>query len=134
VSDEGESPLRTGRVLRQIHTEFAERGSLEDVLVIIDCSGYELCPFTAIVHQDLKPSNILIKTNWRALIADFGTSRFELEDTTPEGSIVRYAALELFEGETKCTSKGDLHCILLWIDSIRNSFSSTGHPRYHVPI
>jgi serine/threonine protein kinase len=58
----------------------------------------------------LKPSNILISATWRALIGDFGSSRFEADNATltPEGGTVRYAAPEQFEANTACTPKVDV--------------------------
>jgi serine/threonine protein kinase len=108
----------------QIHTRFAERGSLKDVLLprdsfltrtqmgIIICDivlGMRYVHSKHIIHKDLKPSNILVTGAGRALIADFGTSRFEFEDATltPDSGTVRYAALELFEDNVTCTPKVD---------------------------
>jgi serine/threonine protein kinase len=38
------------------------------------------------IHQDLNPSNILVTSEGRALIGDFGSSRFESDDIAPRSS------------------------------------------------
>jgi serine/threonine protein kinase len=61
------------------------------------------------IHQDLKPSNILVDVNGRPLIADFGTNRCQAVDHTPTHDTGRphYAAPELFEEESR-TEKVDV--------------------------
>jgi serine/threonine protein kinase len=51
------------------------------------------------IHQDLKPSNILLNCEGRTLISDFGTSRCKCIDRTPtrDTGTPHYAAPELFE-------------------------------------
>jgi serine/threonine protein kinase len=49
------------------------------------------------IHQDLNPSNILANCEGRALIGDFGSSRFASDDITPRSSQNdEYTAPELF--------------------------------------
>jgi mitogen-activated protein kinase kinase len=115
-------------VCPQIRTEYAANGSLEDVLCksktntllpgwtatrkgILICDivlGMRYVHSKQIIHRDLKPSNILITAGWRALISDFGSSRFEPEDFTAESGTVHYAAPELFQDGIACTTKADL--------------------------
>jgi serine/threonine protein kinase len=61
------------------------------------------------IHQDLKPSNILLNADGRTLIADFGTSRCKANDHTPTHNTgtPHYAAPELFEEDAR-TKKVDV--------------------------
>jgi serine/threonine protein kinase len=114
----------------EIRTEYAEQGSLEDVLklgkmrrhtqfwtptriAIVICDmvlGLRFVHFREIVHRDLKPSNVLIRRNGRALIGDFGASRFKSDDATMTGveATVYYAAPELFVENAELTPKVDV--------------------------
>jgi serine/threonine protein kinase len=114
----------------QIHTEYVEQGSLCDVLrrkrserdggfwtptkigiVICDIViGMRFVHFRGIIHRDLKPSNILIRGSGRALIGDFGSSRFKDDDGTITGATgtVHYAAPELFDETAFLTPKVDV--------------------------
>jgi hypothetical protein len=116
----------------ELHTEYAERGSLSDVLNvrratartenqfwtatrmgIVVCDivlGMRFVHFREIIHRDLKPSNIFIRENGRALIGDFGSSRFTNDDgtLTGESGTVHYAAPELFQEHAELTGKVDV--------------------------
>jgi serine/threonine protein kinase len=110
---------RKGKVA-QIHTELASTGSLEVVLdrvksdpgsdfwtpttiAIIICDivlGMRYVHSRGIVHRDLKPSNILIRDECRALIGDFGSSRFDRDEGTQTSQSIgtlHYAAPEMME-------------------------------------
>jgi TPR repeat protein len=113
----------------EIHLEWAAHGSLEHVLrevkmdrrpnfwtstnIAIIISGIVLglryVHSKGFIHQDLKPSNILINGQCRALIADFGAARQTDVDATPDGvtGTVHYAAPEQFE-EILPTTKIDV--------------------------
>jgi tRNA A-37 threonylcarbamoyl transferase component Bud32 len=114
----------------EIYTEYAAQGSLEDVLKtgnmrrksafwtptrigIAICDivvGMRFVHFRGIVHRDLKPSNILICRNGRALIGDFGSSRFTSDYATLTGveATVYYAAPEMFVDTEELTPKVDV--------------------------
>jgi serine/threonine protein kinase len=114
----------------EIITEYAERGSLEDVvnesrknpekgfwnatrigIAICDMVlGMRFVHLQGIMHWDLKPSNILICENGRALIGDFGSSHFERDDATLTGvsGTVYYAAPEMFIEDSELTGKVDV--------------------------
>jgi serine/threonine protein kinase len=109
-------PNGTGRA--EIHLEHAAHGSLDEILTdvrgglrpkwwtntnlcIIICGivlGLRYVHKCGFIHQDLKPSNILINGRYRALIADFGTAREDGIDLTPDdvNGTVQYAAPEQF--------------------------------------
>jgi serine/threonine protein kinase len=63
-----------------------------------------------LIHRDLKPTNILVNADGHALIGDFGTSRFELDEATltAQTGTVHYAAPELFQDTIPYTTKVDI--------------------------
>lgn len=69
-----------------------------DILIQIS-EGLKKLNELEVVHGDLKPSNILMNEQRRALIADYGTSRILREDSTIESqtleTTVKYAPPEL---------------------------------------
>jgi hypothetical protein len=113
----------------EIHLEHASGGSLEHILRDIrqDCRpsfwtnttigivlsgvvlGLRYIHGKGFVHQDLKPSNILISGQHRALIADFGAARSSEVDSTPDGvcGTIQYASPEQLE-ELVPTTKTDV--------------------------
>jgi serine/threonine protein kinase len=70
-------------------------------LSIIICGivlGMRFMHSRGFIHQDLKPSNILINDQGRVVIGDFGSSRNVNADITPVGGgTLQYAAPELGE-------------------------------------
>jgi hypothetical protein len=113
----------------EIHMEYASNGSLDRIfnlvrqgakpsfwtptgIGIIICGivlGMRFMHAHDYIHQDLKPSNILLDGNGRTLIADFGTSRCKAVDHTPthDTGTPHYAAPELFEEDSR-TEKVDV--------------------------
>jgi serine/threonine-protein kinase len=66
------------------------------------------------IHQDLKPSNILLNDKGQVLIADFGLGRDEFVDVTPTGGgTVAYAAPELFQEGVEWTRTVDVYSFAL---------------------
>jgi TPR repeat protein len=116
----------------EIHTEYAEQGSLErciqerkikietgmwtatkiGILICDIVLGMRFVHSRQIIHRDLKPSNVLIRSNGRALVGDFGSSRFNRDDGTltsaGESATVHYAAPELFVEGAEVTPKIDV--------------------------
>jgi hypothetical protein len=113
----------------EIHLEYAAHGSLEQILIdvrlglrpkwwtsthicVIICGivlGLRYVHQSGFIHQDLKPSNILINGRYRALLADFGTTRETEVDLTPDGvsGTIQYAAPEQLM-EISPTTKADV--------------------------
>jgi serine/threonine protein kinase len=114
----------------EIHTEYAENGSLASVLkratrnpkpsfwtptgkAIAICGivlGMRDIHSRGLIHRDLKPGNIFISADGHSLIGDFGTSRFEFDDATltSDTGTPHYAAPELFQETTPYTTKVDV--------------------------
>jgi serine/threonine-protein kinase len=114
----------------EIHTEFAESGSLADVMkrakrgavpafwnptgkgIIVSgiVLGMIFVHSHNCIHRDLKPSNIMINGLGRPLIGDFGASRYDDNESTqtPETGTVHYAAPELFQDIVPYTKKVDV--------------------------
>jgi TPR repeat protein len=114
----------------ELHMEWASNGSLAQVMKlvhgprrpffwnptgisIIICGivfGMRFMHSRGFIHQDLKPSNILLDDKGRVLIGDFGASRSESVDVTPIGAgTVKYAAPEMFEENSDLTRKVDVY-------------------------
>jgi serine/threonine protein kinase len=111
--------LPSEREPAEIHMEYASNGSLARVLNlvrrgskpsfwtptgigIIICGiilGMRFMHWQGFIHQDLKPSNILLDVDGRTLLSDFGTSRCQAVDRTPtvDTGTPHYAAPELFD-------------------------------------
>jgi serine/threonine protein kinase len=111
--------LPDGSQTAQIHTEYAANGSLNRLLAdvkngiirpfwsatglgIMICGivlGMRYIHSRSIIHQDLKPANILLNGEGHPLIGDFGASRLEREDAaeTSHCATAYYAAPEMFE-------------------------------------
>jgi serine/threonine protein kinase len=113
-----------------IHMKLATNGSLKDHLaggklahlkVFVDATrqaqlicdivmGMKHVHSCGFIHGDLKPANILVDENWRALICDFGLCRIGSAERarTPDAGTYDYAAPEQWKAETPCTEKVDV--------------------------
>src|SRR6185312_12655441 len=68
-----------------------------------------------IIHRDVKPANVMIASDGRVLLADFGVARLETEDSlvTKTGSLLgtpAYMSPEQASGDT-ATAKSDLYSL-----------------------
>jgi serine/threonine protein kinase len=122
--------LADGLHAAQIQTEYAVNGSLKRLLADVENGvirpfwnatglGILICGIAlgmiyihsrGIIHQDLKPGNILLNGVGERLIGDFGASRLERDDAvqTSSSATVYYAAPELFEKRGGPTLKSDV--------------------------
>jgi serine/threonine protein kinase len=84
-----------------------------------------------IFHGQLTPSNLLLDSQWRVRIADFGTSKYAHDERFPVGGngIAHYLPPERFEGEGPSASN-DVYAFGLILCEI-----ITGVPVYppHMP-
>jgi serine/threonine protein kinase len=129
----------------EIHPDYAERGSLATGLKrrrartdngfwTTTKSGIAICDMVlgmkyvhsrGIIHRDMKPSNIFVRDDGRALIGDFGSSRFQDDDGTLTGvcGTVHYAAPELFDADAELTPKVDVWGFGLTLYEIVSGFA-----------
>jgi TolB-like protein len=67
------------------------------------CAGLEAVHRTGIIHRDLKPDNVLVATDGRAVVTDFGIARATDDmSTTQQGTLIGtpyYMAPEQIEGQ-----------------------------------
>jgi serine/threonine-protein kinase len=114
----------------EIQIEYAPNGSLSDVLAkiqqgqspffwnptgigIIICGivlGMRYVHSSGVVHRDLNPGNILLRSEGYPMISDFGTCHLESDDGTPasESGTAYYSAPELWLEGVVATRKSDV--------------------------
>jgi serine/threonine protein kinase len=101
------------RVMKLVHGPQCPRFWNPTGISIIICGivlGMRFMHSRGFIHQDLKPSNILLNEKGRVLISDFGSSRSEYVDITPTAAgTVQYAAPELFQDVLDPTRKVDVY-------------------------
>ncbi len=106
-----------GKDLRQILKEFAEKRQLmplNEVLNIIRGIGSALdyAHSRGVIHRDIKPSNIVIDTDDRAILTDFGLALSTAEGTLGDtfGS-AHYIAPEQAVSSAKAVAQSDLYSL-----------------------
>jgi serine/threonine-protein kinase len=89
------------------------RMALPDIVRVIDdvLAGLAFSHARGIVHRDIKPANVMISSDGRAKIADFGIARIESSSMTQAGTVMgtpAYMSPEQFMGQT-VDSRTDLY-------------------------
>jgi eukaryotic-like serine/threonine-protein kinase len=122
----------TLRELLKIRKKFDAVGALK---VLADvCSGLDFAVQRGITHRDMKLSNVLVGSNARCKLVDFGLAAMANTDTPeaiadcPSARAIDYAALERGTGVRKDDSRSDLYfagCMLYHIISGVNPLTET---------
>ncbi|WP_137181647.1 serine/threonine-protein kinase [Roseomonas sp. AR75] len=82
-----------------------ERMALPDIARVMEdvLSGLAFSHARGIVHRDIKPANVMLTSDGRAKIADFGIARIESSSMTQAGTVMgtpAYMSPEQFMGQT----------------------------------
>jgi len=99
------SELIEGGTLEELlnNKSYTEKQAIESVIQIADALAY--AHNQHIIHQDIKPANILIDKNGRALLADFGINRSALSTGT-----LKYMSPEQLNG-IACDGRTDIYSL-----------------------
>ncbi|UXY23039.1 serine/threonine protein kinase [Streptomyces cynarae] len=96
------------------------------------CSGLSAAHASGLVHRDLKPQNVMIRTSGLVKILDFGLVKV-LSDTDPRLTMtgetlgnVAYASPELLVGEKPLDGRSDLYAVGCLLHHML-----TGHRPFH---
>ncbi|MGW2893184.1 serine/threonine-protein kinase [Streptomyces sp. NPDC001212] len=96
------------------------------------CSGLSAAHAAGLVHRDLKPQNVMVRTSGLVKILDFGLVKV-LSDTDPRLTMtgetlgnVSYASPELLAGEKPLDGRSDLYAVGCLLHHML-----TGRPPFH---
>ncbi len=106
-----------GKDLRQILKEFADKGEVMPLLDILNIvrgigSALDYAHSRGVIHRDIKPSNIMLNTEDRAILTDFGLALSTAEGTLGDtfGS-AHYIAPEQAVSSAKAVPQSDLYSL-----------------------
>ncbi|MDF6046445.1 serine/threonine protein kinase [Streptomyces sp. JH14] len=95
------------------------------------CSGLSAAHAAGLVHRDLKPQNVMVRTSGLVKILDFGLVKV-LSDTDPQLTMtgetlgnITYASPELLAGEGPLDGRSDLYAVGCLLHHML-----TGHPPF----
>ncbi|MFE7330432.1 serine/threonine-protein kinase [Streptomyces sp. NPDC057565] len=95
------------------------------------CSGLSAAHAAGLVHRDLKPQNVMVRTSGLVKILDFGLVKV-LSDTDPQLTMtgetlgnITYASPELLAGEGSLDGRSDLYAVGCLLHHML-----TGHPPF----
>ncbi|MFD5496325.1 serine/threonine-protein kinase [Streptomyces sp. GDS52] len=96
------------------------------------CSGLSAAHAAGLVHRDLKPQNVMVRTSGLVKILDFGLVKV-LSDTDPQLTMtgetlgnIAYASPELLAGEQPLDGRSDLYAVGCLLHHML-----TGRPPFH---
>lgn len=96
------------------------------------CSGLSAAHAAGLVHRDLKPQNVMVRTSGLVKILDFGLVKV-LSDTDPQLTMtgetlgnIAYASPELLAGEKPLDGRSDLYAVGCLLHHML-----TGRPPFH---
>ena len=96
--------IEGGTIEKQLNAKtYSEWQAIEWIIQIADALAY--AHSQEIIHQDIKPANILIDKNGKALLADFGINRSALSTGT-----LRYMSPEQLNG-IACDGRTDIYSL-----------------------
>ena len=82
-------------------TQFAERDIVSIMVQLLDALAYS--HEQGVVHRDIKPANLIVMTNGKLKVADFGIARIDSSSLTQIGSVMGtpgYMAPEQYAGDS----------------------------------
>ncbi len=122
VEDEGAQPQ--GRVV-------------EWVLQLCDVLNYLHSRRSPIIYRDMKPSNIMLKSDGNIVLIDFGTAREHKDESDADTSYLGtkgYAAPEQFGGMGQTDARTDIYCLGATMYHLLTAHSPSAPPYEMYPI
>jgi eukaryotic-like serine/threonine-protein kinase len=85
----------------QAHTEVGKLLPIQRLIQLMFkcCMALDFASFQGVIHQDIKPSNIMYTQDGEVKIADFGTAAIVASDSAEMTHFPNYAAPEVYAGD-----------------------------------